>query len=51
MSMKIPLTPSGIEPETFRFVAHTLTTVPPRSPPPYFIQFNNQMQNDVKDKM
>jgi len=35
MSMKNPLTPAGIEPETFRFVAqrlnHCATAVPPKS--------------------
>ena len=34
MSMKNPLTPAGIEPATFRFVArylnHCATTVPPK---------------------
>jgi hypothetical protein len=29
---KNPMTPPGIEPATFRFVAQTLTTVLPRSP-------------------
>ena len=32
MSMKIPMTPAGIEPATFRFVAQHLNHVLPRSP-------------------
>jgi len=28
MSMKNPLTPAGVEPATFRFVAHCSTAVP-----------------------
>jgi len=47
--MKNPLTPAGIEPATFRFVAqhlnHCATAVPPRVP--QNAQFNAQMNSEV----
>jgi hypothetical protein len=39
------MTPSGIEPATFRFVAQILTTVPPRSP----TQFNKKVIKNDKE--
>jgi hypothetical protein len=44
---KIPVTPSGIEPATIRFVAQRLTTVLPRSPAEKGGLIGKQVQNPV----
>jgi hypothetical protein len=45
---KNPMTPPGIEPATFRFVAQILTTVLPRSPsPPICRHTTDNVYNDT----